>query len=343
MGLSREAPFFFKRKIPLYFFALAIPLTTFFGYMFHPEQKHILTESYSRSECVTSMEQIRLQKLKFAQPLLLTDVKMEDARFNSMKIAVNFYISSTVVSGKLTTASVYVRHLKDGAWMGINEQEHYSPGSLLKVPLMIHYLKAAEKNPSLMKEKIFFQNHFTTPRLPIFTAIGLTPGTTYSVQELLRSMIVDSDNDATVLLDSYVNNKISDEVYENLGLDRPNPTEKDYPLTVQECARFFRVLFNATYLSPEMSDYALKLLAESTFKDGMVKKIDSSVTVSHKFAERGSGDIKEFHEVGIVYLKNDAYLIGVMTKGRELKELTNIVSDISKIVYDEMQHAVSNF
>ena len=342
MGLLREASYFFKKKIPFYFFILVIPLTTFFGYMFHPKKNNI-PETTSKSECVASMEQIRLQKFKFAQPLLLTDVKIEDERFNSLKTAINFYISNNIASGKLTSASVYVRHLKDGAWMAINEQEHYSPGSLLKVPLMIHYLKTAEKNPLLLLQKINFENHFTSPRLPIFTTKGLVPGTAYTVKELLRSMIVDSDNDATILLDSYVQSKISDEVYANLALEKPNPSEKDYPLTVQECARFFRVLFNATYLSPEMSDYALKLLSESSFLDGMMKKMDSSVVVSHKFAERGSGNSKEFHEVGIVYLDNDAYLIGIMTKGRELNELTNIVSDISKIVYDDMQITLKNF
>ena len=46
----------------------------------------------------------------------------------------------------------------------------------------------------------------------------------------------------------------------------------------------------------------------------------------------------EFHEFGIVYLKNRPYLLGVMTRGQQSNELQSIVSDISKMVYDDFKN-----
>jgi hypothetical protein len=45
----------------------------------------------------------------------------------------------------------------------------------------------------------------------------------------------------------------------------------------------------------------------------------------------------EFHEFGIVYLKNRPYLLGVMTRGHQSDQLQAMVSDISKIVFDELK------
>jgi hypothetical protein len=44
----------------------------------------------------------------------------------------------------------------------------------------------------------------------------------------------------------------------------------------------------------------------------------------------------EFHEFGIIYLQNRPYLLGVMTRGNESKPLQEVVRNVAKIVYDDL-------
>jgi beta-lactamase class A len=50
--------------------------------------------------------------------------------------------------------SVYFRDLNNGPWFGINENEKFSPASLIKVPVMIAYFKLAETNPEILDKQI---------------------------------------------------------------------------------------------------------------------------------------------------------------------------------------------
>lgn len=333
----------FSKPIPFYAAAVLLLFSTVAGYLMHPATSTDASGETRQPPCTAAMETIRQWNYEFTRPLLLADVAVEDNRMIHLKASLSRYVNERIAEGILTTASVYVRKVNNGAWISVNDSERYSPGSLLKVPLLIYYLKEAEKNPAILKRRIYFSGHFDVPRAPIFTSKGLTPGTSYPVEELLRFMAVYSDNDATVLLDGFADRKAAEDIYEELGLRRPDPTQRDYSITVQEAARFFRILYNATYLTPAMSDYALKLLAQSSFEGGIVKPLGQNIHVPRKFAERGTGDIKQFHEVGIVYLETQAYLLGVMTKGHDLQQLSDVVSDISETVYDEMRTTNASF
>ena len=159
-------------------------------------------------------------------------------------------------------------------------------------------------------------------------------------------MILYSDNQAFWLLA----NNIDNHKFEMLNNDLNIPLnishvgkegkQQNFIANVNSMSRFFRVLYSATYLNRKNSVYALKLLTQSTYKDGLLQGIDPHIKVAHKFGERNENGVAELHEFGIVYLKGEPYLLGVMTKGSDLKQLPNILSDISKIAYDEMMARV---
>jgi len=284
----------------------------------------------------SAMEQIRRQNYEFTRPLVLASISNEDPRLDSLKRTISAYIDARAQDGTLRTASVYLRILGTGAWMAINEQERYSAGSLLKLPLLIHFLKESEQNPSVLGTDLYFGGHFEVPRKPEIVEQPLQAGRHYTVEELLRRMIVYSDNDATILLTNFAGAGAEADLYDALHITQPDWTAGDYFIGVEEYSRFFRVLFNATYLEPSLSDYALRLLAQSSFKGGLMKPIDPSIKVPRKFAERGINGESEFHEMGIVYVPQDPYLLGVMTKGRDLMELEGVVADVSQIVYSAL-------
>lgn len=211
----------------------------------------------------------------------------------------------------------------------------------MKVSLMMSYLKKAESDPNILNKRYMFSQ----PSCKNFTANvkdkTLEVGKSYSVAELLEYMITYSDNEAFMILISNFNNFNFDVL--NTELDIPKLTgdkfnlsnRKNFVANVNSISRFFRVLYSATYLNREMSQYALKLLTKSNYKNGILKGIDPSVTVAHKFGERVENGVSQLHEFGIVYLKNHPYVIGVMTKGKDLNQLPEVVSGVSGIAYKE--------
>ena len=44
----------------------------------------------------------------------------------------------------------------------------------------------------------------------------------------------------------------------------------------------------------------------------------------------------ELHESGIIYLDGDAYILTVMTSGKNLPELLKTLQEVPKLFYDEL-------
>ncbi|MDQ5968539.1 MAG: beta-lactamase class [Patescibacteria group bacterium] len=60
------------------------------------------------------------------------------------------------------TIGIYVRNLNNGPWFGINENEKYSPASMMKVPILITFLKWIEQDSLVLDKKIFISKDSTS-------------------------------------------------------------------------------------------------------------------------------------------------------------------------------------
>jgi beta-lactamase class A len=96
------------------------------------------------------------------------------------------------------------------------------------------------------------------------------------------------------------------------------------------------VLYYSTYLNKDYSEKALELLSNTEFTQGLVAPLPRSVTVAHKFGERALPDgTNQLHDCGIVYYPGHPYLLCIMTKGPDFKDLTQAIQQISSKVYSE--------
>lgn len=276
----------------------------------------------------------REQNLSLVKPLLLLNNDCESKALVPIKEKLNLLVDSMKSSGLLTDAGIYFRELNSLQWTGVNFDKEFFPGSLLKVPLMINILKAAETNPLLLDKKILFDKKINTtvtesPEIP------LVPGMSYSVKELIMSMITDSNNDATSLLFSINNKEKYDYLFSELGLNIQQPEDLFYTISPADYSRFFRILYNATFLIHENSQFAMEIMLKSKFKKGLTKYLPSYAKVAHKFGERyTSSDLTQFHEAGIVYSGDNPYLVVVMTEGKSHEQLMECVAQISKLLFD---------
>lgn len=271
---------------------------------------------------------------QFINPLLACNevASISNPVINDLKKETEHFIVAALRNGDISNAAVYFRDLNNGPWFGINEKEEFLPASLLKVPLMMALYRLAEQNSSFLSRRVLYESG-SSGAPQFFTAQnGAEVGKIYSIQELIDSMIINSDNDAALLLTRTVKPEETRSAYVDLGISEPQSTA--YQISVKTYASFFRILFNATYLDREFSEKVLRLLSQTVFQEGLRKGIPASVVVAHKFGERdlGNGAV-QLHDCGIVYFPNHPYLLCVMTQGKDFPRLASFIAKLSEVLY----------
>lgn len=247
-------------------------------------------------------------------------------------------INEEKAKNNISFASIYFRDLNNGPWFGINEKEYFAPASLIKVPILIAYLKKAETKTGLLQEKIPLKILNIGDNIQnIKPSVSLAPNQEYTIEELLEKMIVYSDNDAYNTLASNLTSEELIQVYQDLSVDisKAFTNPNGNIITVKDYASFFRILFNASYLNQDMSEKALTLLTQTQFKNGLVGGVASNIPVAHKFGERKFLDTGEtqFHDCGIVYFPKKPYLLCIMTRGTSLDNAEKAIRNISQKIY----------
>jgi len=149
-------------------------------------------------------------------------------------------------------------------------------------------------------------------------------------------MIAYSDNNATTLLESNMDTKLMQKMFKDMNLEVPNIYAPEFKFTTKQYSYFMRAIYNAGYLTIDDSEFAGQLLSKCDFKQGMVQGIPAGTVIAHKFGESGVPNLKQLHESGIVYLKNNPYLLTIMTRGKDNKQLSQLLGELSKAVYTDM-------
>ncbi len=293
-------------------------------------------KAIERTTCPMDVLRLNVKnRYQFVHPLLLADIACTSSELDSIKASVNSYIQNKRKSGEIDQASVYLKTHRSGFWFEINGNAMYNPGSLMKVAIMLTYLRDAEEQPGLLDKTLQLTSKINDSGIKqIRTSPPLEIGKSYSIRDLISEMIINSDNDATDLLNRNINRSSFTSVMADLGSRTPDIDDPNFEMSVMEYNRYLRVLYNGSYVNRDHSDWALGLLSKSNYKSGFVKYLPTELIVAHKFGERPYQDGFNFHEGGVVYLKDNPYTLVVMTRGRNYEILPNIVADISKLCFD---------
>lgn len=329
-----------QKKISNYYYlAFAIIIGIALGYSLSFIKKS--KKEINRGKAVINFSEMRSGGYKFTNPLLDCDNfnASELKQFVYLKNNIEDYISSVVDNNTVMHISVYFRSLNDGPWIGVNENDNYTPASLLKVPILIAVLKKAETNKSLLTRKIYYSKVLDPSfKTNIAGCDSLRLGHSYTVNELLEFMIIHSDNNAKQILINLIGDDCLTNTISDLGVNLKDRNLSEDFVSAKEYSSFFRILYNSSYLNRNMSEKALEILSRTMYVGGIRGKLPKKIKVAHKFGERGleNSKLKQLHDCGIVYLPNNPYLLCVMTKGTDFENLNRIISDISEIVYNSV-------
>lgn len=261
-----------------------------------------------------------------------------------LKSKVDVFVSQMTDGQRVSSISVYYRDLADGPWFGINENKEFNPASMMKVPVMIAWLKRAEKDPKVLKQTYVYDGAVDMSAIqvhrPLYT---LVKGRSYSVETLLEFMMSYSDNNAASLLYANLAENELDMVLDGMDISN-HPDNESNHITVHGYSGFFRILYNASFLNRNMSEKALQLLSREDFPEGIGAGVPKGVVVAAKYGEHldeNRSDGKQLHEFGIVYHPNRAYILGIMTQGNDFTRQSKAIRDISALVYREVSAGIT--
>jgi hypothetical protein len=307
---------------------------TYLGVHSYLENKLDYNVSSENSTSLVTTE--RDESYKFTKPLIGFDIGLPAKSLQLINTELNEMVKTNCSNGNLFEASIYLRDLKSGDWSSVNDAETFHPGSLIKVPMLIYYLKEAESNPAILDKKLSVEKELIGLPIQTYTGQQVEYNKVYTVKELLKYMVSYSDNLATYLLNTNCEEEKFCKVFTDLGLPKPSIHDTSYSISAKEYSIFFRVLYNATYLNNEHSDYALSLLTQSTFMKGIAEKLPNGMVIARKFGEMIKDNKRELHESGIIYCNRRPYMLTIMTKGYNPKNLAGFISHVSDTIYKNL-------
>lgn len=299
--------------------------------------------AYSQDLTSKSVFEIRKSKQDLIQPLLdCADFSAPTIKeIQNLEDSLNSYTLLKKSKKEILELSIYYRTLNNGPWIGINADKKYCPASLLKVPFLIAALKQQEYDSSFLNKLVEYYPIDGIYTKNIDNNRYLNYGNRYSIYQLIQEMIINSDNNAMEIIVSNTWNDIFESVFYDLNIDYNAYGPEDRFVSPKQYAAYFRILYNATYLNPYMSNLALEMLTQTKFKNGIVSGIPKDVVVAHKYGERSFINSKELelHDCAIVYDNEQPYILCVMTRGYNFETQANIISEISKMIYNANQNS----
>jgi beta-lactamase class A len=332
-----------KKKIPLYVLPIAVIASvglSILGYYLllkkTPRTDEASTNTPSLSDDGCSYTIQRINGYSFIRPLMYAEPKTEAAELYPTKSSLEEIINRYKSSGQLITASVYVREFIHGNWILAGDDKAFYPGSLLKVPEVMTFFKKSEDYPMLLSVKVPYTQKLTADVNPVYVSKHIELGHTYTVGELMKYSITYSDNEAAQLLMKGIDEKMFVKLFTDLGIAAPDLKAQHLTISAKDYSQFWKVIYNASYLTINNSEKCAELLSRAEFPQGIQAGLPKGTRLIHKFGEGGPNTQPNLSETAIVYAPNHTYLITVMTEGKDMQQLASIIAELSKAAYQGM-------
>lgn len=274
----------------------------------------------------------------FINPILDYDIDLDYQNISRLQKKLSEYFTQLQESQEIESIAYYVQFLKTWQNFWFNENEKFAPASLMKLPVAISLLDTYSIEQI---EKIYI-DPLVVNQVQISTSrnIGsdiVQEDQLYLISDLMKAMLKDSDNMALQILVNFLSGTDLDDINTSFGIDDED-VDANGNISVKKYAGFFRILYNASYLSRKNSEYILSILSRSSYRDGIRSGIPLEVPIAHKFGERAYTDsnIKQLHDCGIVYKEDNPFILCVMTRGEDFEVLESVIQKTTQIIYSNI-------
>lgn len=249
-------------------------------------------------------------------------------------------------NGTISIVAKNLDSLESFAW---NENiVFYSPASTIKLPILCAAYYWARKGVISLDQKVTVHEKDRVGGCGVLFEFdeGLTP----TLHDLMRIMIVVSDNMATnLVMETVGKNRIQQFLVET-GLDAIRAERKMLDpegmrlgqincVTARALAEILEGLANHTLLDPQDCEDAIEILLRQQINTKLPAKVierwdlvfnRSTIRIAHK-----TGDMPEVeHDIGIIFMPNTKFVLAVLTENIDNDLAIEFISDTAKDFVD---------
>ncbi len=229
-----------------------------------------------------------------------------------------------------------------------NPDQRFYAASLIKVPIM------AAVFSDVYHGKYAFEDRYVLRREDLVGGCGvlqhLTPGMTLTVYDLVMLMIIQSDNSATNILIDRVGAKQIRRIMQKTQMNNSQfynklmvmPAEPDgyNEVTAADMASIFRMMAKGEILSYNSCLQMLSILKKQQIRDSIpfyLPDPDSNLIGGlprWELANKTGNVTNINHDAGILYVRDSAVLISLLSKDVEEKLAKQTMGKIGRLIYN---------
>lgn len=234
--------------------------------------------------------------------------------------------------------SIYIKDLNTKDLCCINENEIVPSASIIKLYIMGAVLELASKKNIDLNQRISITKEEKVP----FSIISLLDDNSYTINDLIMLMIIQSDNTATNKLIDIIGIKSINEFSEKSGFKNTTLQRKmmDFSSRIDgkenltnvcDVAIFLEMIYRGELINKDFSEFTVNFLKEQLDNSMMRINLPDELIIAHK-----TGDLEYLkHDAGIVYTSSKDYIFIMFTWDAVSDNYArNIIGNISKITYD---------
>jgi beta-lactamase class A len=278
-----------------------------------------------------------MKKLICASVLLAVLCLPTLAEFNQQKLNILDQRIKDLVANYPEKVGVYVIDLGNGQEYGYNADKKFPTASVAKIAVMAAAYHLAESGKINLNSKIKFRSSDKLGGSGVLQ--WLSPGQAYTLWNLIRMMIVLSDNTATRMVANYIGLvQINDycammQMTNTIILDptmlNEFPQEPRNFTSPKDMAQLTARLKDAKYFSAQSSKEMLGFMKNQKYRWGIWRGVPKGTVVANK-----TGNLEGvLNDVGIIYTNKGNFVISVFTNGFGQK------SNARKMINKITQHA----
>lgn len=230
------------------------------------------------------------------------------------------------------TYSITVIDLRSGRELDLNDGKATNAASVNKLEILAALYHEVERGQLSLGQTITttddaIQDYGTG-------VIRYQPvGSTYTLADLAKLLIEQSDNTASYMLAQTVGLDVIEQLVQGWGL-RATHVGEDVS-TARDAAQFLALLYRGKLANPADTAQMIDYLSHTAFNDRIPAGVPASITVAHKIGNQ----VNVLDDAGIVYLPGRPYILSIFSDDINMDRAVAVEQQLSRTVYDYERQA----
>jgi beta-lactamase class A len=235
------------------------------------------------------------------------------------------------------SVSISIRNITTGAQADVNGDAVLPAASLFKLPVLIEVIKQYRSRQFSLDDLVQIRQDQWTDGSGVLQA---RVGERFTVRELMRLMIAESDNIAALALMDLVGVENVNRTMQSIGLEWTKVQDRRanrllHVTTARDMGMLLEVLATGQLVDRETSEEAIRLLELKQGQNWLDDRLPWFPRIAHKWGELPSVR----HDAGILFTPRSTFVVVVMTQGADVASSSDVISSVARAAFDYFERS----